>query len=79
MPDGAIAVRECKASLNQLPIHLIKEAEFNGVGCITPDGEVCSALGDGGPKGAGVGRQHEGYLALFSDCESTYSSVTCAV
>jgi hypothetical protein len=72
MPDGTIAVRESESGLYQFPINLIKEAEFDGVGSVAPDGEVCSTFCDGSPKGAGICRQHEGYLALFSDCESPY-------
>ena len=72
MPDGAVAVLEGKASFHQLPIDLIKEAEFHGIGGIAPDSEVAPSLSQGGAKSPGIGRMHEASLP----CGSAYSSVT---
>jgi hypothetical protein len=62
MPDRAIAVRECEASLHQLAIDLIEEAELNGISGIGPDGEVATTIGEGGAKGPGIGWMHGGSL-----------------
>ena len=65
MPDRTVAVRQGKASLDQLPIDLIKEAELDRIGGIAPDGKVGPTLCDGGPQGARICRKHVAYLALF--------------
>jgi hypothetical protein len=56
---------ERKASFDQLPIDLVKEAEFDGIGCIAPDGKVGSTLCDGRAQCAGISGKHEEYLAVF--------------
>jgi hypothetical protein len=56
---------ECKAGFDQLSIDLVKEAEFNGIGCIAPDGKVGSTLCDGRAQGPGISGKHERYLAVF--------------
>ena len=61
MPNGAVAVFEGKASFHQLPIDLIKEAEFDGIGGIAPDSEVAPSLSQDGAS---------------LPCGSAYSSVT---
>jgi hypothetical protein len=76
MPDRPVAMGEGKSRFDKLSIDLVKETEFNGIGGITPDREVGPAFCDASPERAGICRQHEGYLAVFSDCGSSYSSVT---
>jgi hypothetical protein len=63
---------ERKARLDQRSIDLIKEAEFDRIGCIAPDSKVGSTICDCGAQGAGICRKHEGYLAVFLDCEYCY-------
>ena len=48
MSDRAVAVGECKASLDQLSIDLVKEAELDRICGVTPDRKVGAALSDGG-------------------------------
>jgi hypothetical protein len=64
MPDGAVAVGERKAALDQLSIDLIEEAELDRIGGVSPDSEVAAALSESSPKGSGISRMHDAHSAL---------------
>ena len=72
MPDRSIAVREGEATLHQLPIDLIKEAEFDRIGGIAPDSKVAATFGESGSKCPGVSWMHDGSVP----CAKAYPSVT---
>jgi hypothetical protein len=58
--DWTIAVGERIASLNELAIDLIKEADLNGIGRLRPDREIGSLFGWNGAEIAWVGLKHAG-------------------
>ena len=58
MPDGTVAMRECKAGFHQFAVDLIKEAELHRIGGDAPDCEVTSAFGKSGSQCAGIGGMH---------------------
>ena len=62
MPDRTVAMGERKASLYQLPIDLIEEAELDRIGGVAPDGKVAATFCEGGAESPGVGGMHRGSL-----------------
>ena len=58
MPNRTVAMRKGEARLHKFAVDLVEEAELDRIGGVAPDRKVAAAIGQSGPKSAGVGGMH---------------------